>query len=416
MAPDTNGPPELQDIIPSLSSPHEEGSQDNGVSTTITPRCVASSGLEDSPFYQAQFSADGTTIITHSANSSLRTFILPIDLLDDSKQPHGLSSTCTIPSPSALQSYALYPHFNLADPSTAVLLRASTDLPITLINAISGQPMNAKYQLIDPMTEAYIAPNSLVWTPDGLRFVAGSRNQISVFDAHRYNEGPVLTHKTTNSKRQKKLYGGMSGCSGLIMALSISPDGLLAAGTTEGQIALYDGVANTECWTSFSIANTVLERRHVGGGVTQLAWSPDGTYLLAAERQSDGVHVYDIRNTSRYVSFLAGRRTRTPQRMGVDVVPTVDGYELWAGGMDGCVRMWNNPGSIEGEHRPDAESKMHDDPISSAVWHPLGAVMATCAGLRRVSPTSSNEDDGESADDDDVNAGVPDNSLKIWTI
>jgi WD40 repeat protein len=390
------------------------------------PSCVASTSTENiglpievgndsydasAPFSQARFTSDGTTVVTQRADHSFATFVLPAELLDDSARPHLLKPTCTTPSASAIQSYAVYPGFNLAEPSTAVFLSAATDLPITLINALDGRAMDAKYPLIDPMTEAYIAANSLAWSHDGLRFVAGSRSQLSIFDAHRYNEGPVVTHKTANNKKNKRVYGDHPGCRGLIMALDISPDGMLAAGTTEGQIALYDGVDNTECWTSF--------RLPAKSGITQLAWSPDGQYLLAAERQSDGIHVYDIRNALRRLSFLEGRVAKTHQRMGMSVVPTADGYEAWAGGADGCVRMWKNPGLIEDRQSPDFEHKMHDSPVSSAVWHPHGAVLATCSGEPPRSMIDSSTDDSsddESTVEDGSIRKAADNTLKIWTV
>jgi hypothetical protein len=47
------------------------------------------------------------------------------------------------------------------------------------------------------------------------------------------------------------------------------------------------------------------------------------------------------------------------QRLGVDVVPTATGYEVWAGGTDGVVRMWSQPGSREGMVNPDSSFVAH---------------------------------------------------------
>jgi WD40 repeat protein len=66
--------------------------------------------------------------------------------------------------------------------------------------------------------------------------------------------------------------------------------------------------------------------------------------------------------------------------------------------------MWQNPGQLEGAQQPNAElERMHDDSVTSVVWHPGGAVMATCSGQRRF--------------EDGYNSTTGhDNSLKVWTI
>ncbi|KAK5165053.1 uncharacterized protein LTR77_009150 [Saxophila tyrrhenica] len=387
----------------------------------MAPQCIASTSSTASPFTQAQFSGDGTTIVTLSADHTFRTFFVPENLLDATKQPHTLTPSFTTPSPSAVQSYALYPKFDYDNPSTRVFLTAATDLPITLTNVVEGATHNITYPLYDATNEKYLVPKSLVWTPDGERFIAGSLNQISIFDVRRYHQGPLHELPTTNSKKSRKIYGRVPGCIGHIMGLSInSTNGMLAAGTTEREVALYDGVAK-ECWSSFTLPKPVLNEYGAATGITQTAWSPEGTYLFAAERQSNGVHVYDIRNTQSRVSFLAGRNATTPQRMGFNITMTARGYELWAGGIDGCVRMWKNPGSVFETHHSDAAFKMHDSPVSSAVWHPEGWVMATCAGkdgnFAADSESSGGEpSDGGSSDESVVEEARADNSLKIWTV
>jgi hypothetical protein len=56
--------------------------------------------------------------------------------------------------------------------------------------------------------------------------------------------------------------------------------------------------------------------------------------------------------------------------------------------------------------QPNGELEgMHGDSITSTIWHPGGAVMATCSGQRRF--------DDEDEDDD---TRRPDNSLKVWTV
>ncbi|KAK3706916.1 hypothetical protein LTR37_012415 [Vermiconidia calcicola] len=370
-------------------------------------------------FCQAQFSRDGTSIVTESADRCIRTFILPEDLLDETTQPHNLSAYCSTRLPSAVSSLALYPHFNLHDTSTTVFLSGSTDLPITLTNAIHDGDVHAKYPFVHSSTEVYLGPNSLAWGREGTHFVAGSKNQIAVFDASYDGSGPVVTHKTAAGRKQNKLYGGQStlGCRGIVTALSIRSDGLLAAGTTEREIGLYANEGSGECLTSFSVAADPGRLNPMKGtGVMQLAWSPDGTYLLAAERQSTGIHVYDMRNTLRRVSWLSGRQADTTQRLGIDVVPTAMGSEVWAGGTDGCVRMWKDPGFVEGEQAPDAVVKLHETSVSGAVWHPGGAVLATCSGQRTSKPDEPFTDENNVSMNFDVEVHPPENTLSIWTV
>ena len=59
-------------------------------------------------------------------------------------------------------------------------------------------------------------------------------------------------------------------------------------------------------------------------------------------------------------------------------------------------------------------------PISSAVWHPAGVVLATCSGTRLprgggddASDSEDEEKEGDTARADGVR---PDNALKIWTV
>lgn len=327
-------------------------------------RRVGRNGDYSNLFREAQFSGDGTTIVTHSEDESLRTFILPPDLLDESTGSSRLECYDEIQSPTNTLSYSLYPHFDLQNPSTTLVIAASKDVPLALRNALHYETLHASYPLIDASTEAFITPHSLTWTPDGRHFIAGSKDQLSIFDASRTGEGPVSLHKTAPGRTAKKLYGAqdINNCRGIISALRNSPDGLLAAGTLDRNIGLFDHNGFQECSTAFSLPPPENKNsRRDGSGVTHLRWSPCGKYLLVAERQSDIIHIYDVRTTHRRVGWLSGRRADTTQKLGMDIVPTGDGgFEVWAGGMDGCVRMWRNVGKGEGEQAPEREVKLHD--------------------------------------------------------
>ena len=409
-----------------MASPSDQlQSEWNDLTSDLTPVCLAStetsasevkiehdlpqshtpSKYKDNFFKEAQFSTDGTSIVTHNDDGCLRTIVLPQDLLDESKRPHHLTPYSVLQSPTNVQSYALYPGFSLQDLSTTLILSAPADLPLRLTNAINSEFTHATYPYIHSKTEVYIAPNSLAFHKDGSHFVAGSKGSIAVFDTTRANEGPVTMH-ITKPKDPKSAATSMRDSS-MIMSLNMSGDGLLAAGSANRKVGIFSSSGRGSCQTAFSVAPAVDDPEaatYSGTGITSLSWTPDGTYLLAGERQSDGIHVYDIRNQRRRVAWLAGRNALTTQRLGVSTVPTQSGMEVWAGGVDGVVRMWRNPGQQEGLQKPDAELEdMHGDPISSTVWHPGGTILATCSGQRQF-------------DDEDDGTALPDNSLKVWSV
>ncbi len=172
---------------------------------------------------------------------------------------------------------------------------------------------------------------------------------------------------------------------GIVSALGISSEGILAAGTFTRFVGLYDQEGSGDCIAVFSLGNNDnkgnLGRKEddVGAGVTQVLWSPCGRYLYVAERKSDRVLVYDVRVTGRRLASLIGRRAGTNQRLGVEVVQVSAGsnnggmmglegggsggsspHEIWAGGMDGVVRVWRGPPRDEGDVAPTWEWKVHD--------------------------------------------------------
>ncbi|KAI6865869.1 hypothetical protein KC318_g15149, partial [Hortaea werneckii] len=110
-----------------------------------------------------------------------------------------------------------------------------------MTNALDYSAVYASYPSVNPTTELYMPSNSLAFTRDGNHFVAGSINEIAIFDTWRNGEGPIVKHKTADSRKARKLYGSASmSCKGRVSALAISGDGILAAGSTEREIALYD--------------------------------------------------------------------------------------------------------------------------------------------------------------------------------
>lgn len=221
---------------------------------------------------------------------------------------------------------------------------------------------------------------------------------------------------------------------GIVSALALQPasssdsaSALLAAGAWTRQLALYDasGMGGTvSTWSIDSAADT--EAGIGGAGVSQLLWSPCGRYLFVVERKSAGVLVYDVRVTGRLVGWFAGRRAETNQRLSVQVVDAGEkGTEIWAGGKDGVVRVWNwkgLPGNDRGDSTAEGvesawEWKAHGSSVTSAVVHSSGTVVATSSGERRepIIPTED-LDESESGSESQVVEKIPDNSIKIWKL
>ncbi|KAJ9648125.1 hypothetical protein H2199_001902 [Coniosporium tulheliwenetii] len=340
------------------------------------PECVASTGsLYRSPvrdptiarevgagasnhFKSAQWSPDGTCIMTNSADNHLRTFVLPTDLLTE-PTIHALAPYASLHQ--QVYAYAPHPLFSLSDLSSTLVLSSHRDLPLRLYNALAFDAgMVASYPHVNPLTEEYILTHSLVWTSSGTHFMTGSEHQLSVFDISRDGEGPVTRHFAGSSKyKAKNALGGMRG---IVSALDISCEGYLAAGTFARNIALFGDEGREECFSCFSVAGFSDKDEKISGtGITQVKWSPCGRYLYVAERKSNGVLVYDIRVAGKRLGWLAGRKSNTNQRMGIDVIATAEGHEVWAGGIDGKVRVWSNPTDVDGEQRPGFEWQAHED-------------------------------------------------------
>ncbi len=340
----------------------------------------------------------------------------------------------------AVKALTTYPLFDLQDPSTTLLLCSLPDHPIRLHSALSSE-LVASYPLVNATTEAYISPHSLLFTGDGRNFISGSSSQLAMFDVSRPGNGPSSHFQTAPSRRASKTHGSI-GMKGIVSALSIEQaSNVLAAGTFSRHVGLYDAAGKGECLGVFKLDGNEADSRIRGRGITQLMWSPCGRYLYIVERHSRGVMVYDIRKTGQLLSWAEGRKAETNQRLRIDISnsSTADGgLEIWAGGADGSIRVWENTHCQEGPQQPDLEWHAHNgkqsrscstrlepwltvrpDVVSSTIVHPSGSVVASCSGQRHfgMDQGSSSGTDASSDDDSDmVSKTLIDNSLKLWAM
>lgn len=241
-------------------------------------------------------------------------------------------------------------------------------------------------------------------------------------------------HTTPSRRRGRGAGAGLAqGMKGIVSALGVSSEGMLAAGTYSRWVGLYDGFGKGGSAGVFCVGGVEDDEGGRGGGITQVLWSPCGRYLCVVERASDGVGVWDIRGTGKRLAWLRGRNARTQQRLGVEVM----GGDVWAGGLDGVVRVWEGLGMVDGMIDPSWSFRAHEDAISSTTLHSSGSVLATCSGQRRSPPPIRGAEDSDSESDGDSSSleslgsmsspssrnassqSAPlakDNSLTLWAI
>jgi hypothetical protein len=344
--------------------------------------------------------------------------ISPEDLLSPNSF-HMLKTYSSLTVPDPIFSTAIYPHFDLQDHNTTLLLYAARDNAIKLKNALSLDTATwAVYPLVSPTTEEWQAPHSLLFNQDGTHFIAGGTAQFAIFDINRYSEGPVERKKIGHRKK-----GGHYNATGLdwsreitgpndvISTMDLSIEDMFAMGTWGRKIAIYAGAGRGELITTFSPRDVEADGRHFGEGISQVKWSSCGRYLYVAERRSAGVHIYDIRGAGRRVGCLMGREAKTNVKLSFDVVPTAGGSEVWAGGTDGKIRMWKNPEQRGGVVSWDEEWAVHGetDLVCATLVHGGGSVVATVACKERYdvetiendsesSSSSGSEDDGSESE------------------
>ncbi|KAI0135113.1 hypothetical protein F4814DRAFT_10494 [Daldinia grandis] len=379
-------------------------------------------------FETAQWTADGTALLTSSSSNLISGYIIPEDLLSPTaSRPLKLTPQASIQLPEPSNVLSAAPYFRLAEPYTQQLLVSSRDHPIQLFYLASPSPSSSpspasSYPLTQARSETFLTATALVWPSPGTHFIAGSRNLLARFDVTRTGEEPVLRVKTIPSERHLSKGGGV-GMRGTISSLAAQPPdanfaSLVAAGTWTRSVGLYDFAQAGGSWAAtWSVASAANDEACIGGdGITQAIWSPCGRYLLLSERKSTGVLVYDVRVTGKLLGWLAGREALGNQRISCDVFPGQGGsgeggFEVWSGTTGGAVKMWEGVGTREGAHEPawgwDASRK---STIGSTCVHQSGTVVATCSGSWEF-PDGDAEDNGSlSQDSSDSDSDDSDNS------
>ena len=334
-------------------------------------------------------SPDGTTLLLSTASHALQTYILPPDLLTPPSpgKQHELAPYATHTFPEPVYATTIYPSYALSSPESCLYISSPRNLPIRLLSPFAPGIL-ASYPLVNPTTEAWVAPHSLLFSAhDSNTFFAGADGFIAIFDLHRNGEEPSARLVTGKGRKRSKGGGAAAmlaagkncglGVRGIVSAMAMNSEGILAAGTFSGHIALLDP------YNASTVVGVLPLPADAGNGVTSLHFHPEPSrkYLLASSRLSNAMHVFDVRKPTAPLAVLVGRQAMTQQRLGVDI--TEDG-ELWAGGTDGVVRVWKGMGMEEGELEASWMLEAHEDAVGGLGLHPGGAgVLASCAGSRR---------------------------------
>ncbi len=111
---------------------------------------------------------------------------------------------------------------------------------------------------------------------------------------------------------------------GNILSVACSPIGHTAAGTSSGDILVYDSLSGTLCLTC---------RGH-SDGVWSLAFSPDGS-LLASSSDDANVRLWDSAS-GECLSLLQGHTNRARS-----IAFSPDGSKLASGSDDQAIRIWD---------------------------------------------------------------------------
>ncbi|KAK0744918.1 hypothetical protein B0T21DRAFT_429873 [Apiosordaria backusii] len=376
----------------------------------------------DTPFFKsAQWTADGTTLLTLSSTPSITSFVLPSSLLTSPSPP----SPPPLVSPYPNQPQASPPAPTSPSPPPNPMpphrLNRPPHPPPIHLPPFYPLPPLASFFLIKPETESYLPITSLLWPSPGTHFLAGTTNLIALFDVSRpdnLSSQPLLTIPTIPSTRHISKGNGI-GMRGTVSALSMQQGesgegeaGMLAAGTWTRWVGLYDIYRSGSVIANFSVKPGGDDAKIGGKGVVQTIWSPCGRYLVVNERGSEGLLVYDVRGTHKLLGWLSGRDGTTNQRLSVDVFPGTD--EKGGGGMG------------EGEVKPSWEWEINngESAVGATVMHSSGSVLATCSGSWRVNDSDSDDssDDSDSEEDDSPRKEkkppfvVEETSLKVWSI
>lgn len=302
------------------------------------------------------------------------------------------------------------PVMNSSQPSSCFFLSTARSNPIHAWDAFTGR-MRASWSGYDQMEELESAI-SLCASFDGRQIYAGYNKCIRIFDIDRPGREctriPTWCKRSTGVKRGKRGGGGGSclSQSGIIscMALNHAHNHLLACGSYNGEVGLYDLRSSSEFGSG--LEHKLFLDSH---GISQIEFSKDGLYMFVSVRRGQTIRVFDMRAAHAPMMELP-RISRTNQKLAFDVSHG-DSRFLACGDSDGYLMLFdlNLPPSVAPADAdagggvpildPIVRRRVSNDAVSCVTIHPhFGStvpLLATCSGERHFFIDEREEEKGE---------------------
>ncbi|KAI9335510.1 WD40-repeat-containing domain protein [Obelidium mucronatum] len=281
-------------------------------------------------FAAASWSPDGTCLLTADSSRTLRLFNTPPHIFANDDN-HAIANTepleaLVMKRADPIYSTSWYPQMNSQDSATCCFVLATRDHPLLLLDAYNGS-VRASYTAIAD-GDVTTAPHSTAFHPFGTHIYGGMDGKIVIFDVNIQGTNPVSYISTTPTRKSNQ------GQKGLLSSLATSPTHptLVLAGSYSKSIAIYD----TTCNESVALINGLP-----GTGTTQAEFGVDGNSLVVANRKSNVIQVFDVRNLASGTPLFEMERNIASTNQRVSFSQSGDGRILVSGDEDGNVHVFD---------------------------------------------------------------------------